>query len=84
MEEPPLLMSVNMGGELGVLRVRKHPLSIQVHPLIAKITPLKIEIKEKFIDHPLIGKIGYPLKIEIKQKFIKHLEILRSNKNTSI
>ena len=26
------------GGELGVLRVRGHPLSAQVHPLIAKYT----------------------------------------------
>ena len=26
------------GGELGVLRVREHPLSAQVHPLIAKCT----------------------------------------------
>ena len=29
------------GGELGVLRVREHPLSKQVHPLIAKSTPSK-------------------------------------------
>ena len=29
------------GGELGVLRVRKHPLSMQVHPLTTKSTPSK-------------------------------------------
>ena len=29
------------GGELGVLRVREHPLSLQVHPLTAKSTPSK-------------------------------------------
>ena len=29
------------GGELGVLRVREHPLSKQVHPLVAKSTLLK-------------------------------------------
>ena len=30
--------SVIRGGELGVLRVREHPLSEKVHPLIAKST----------------------------------------------
>ena len=29
------------GGELGVLRVREHPLSIQVHPFTTKSTPSK-------------------------------------------
>ena len=29
------------GGELWVLRVREHPLSMQVHPLTAKSTPSK-------------------------------------------
>ena len=29
------------GGELGVLRVRKHPLNVEVHPLTAKSTPSK-------------------------------------------
>ena len=27
------------GGELGVLRVREHPLNVEVHPLTAKSTP---------------------------------------------
>ena len=31
------------GGELGVLRVREHPLGAQVHPLIAKCTLSKYE-----------------------------------------
>ena len=29
------------GGELGVLRVREHPLNVEVHPLTAKSTPSK-------------------------------------------
>ena len=29
------------GGELGVLRVREHPLNVEVHPLIVKSTPSK-------------------------------------------
>ena len=29
------------GGELGVLRVREHPLSMKVHPLTTKSTPSK-------------------------------------------
>ena len=29
------------GGELGVLRVREHPLNMEVHPLTAKSTPSK-------------------------------------------
>ena len=37
------------GGELGVLRVRKHPLSEKVHPLIAKSTLSKQ--KKKVIKH---------------------------------
>ena len=39
------------GGELGVLRVRDHPLSMQVHPLTAKSTPWKW--KENLMKHPL-------------------------------
>ena len=31
------------GGELGVLRVREHPLSAQVHPLTAKSTLSKLK-----------------------------------------
>ena len=37
------------GGELGVLRVREHPLSAQVHPLTAKSTPSKQ--KKNIIKH---------------------------------
>ena len=33
---------VTRGGELGILRVREHPLSTQVHPLIAKSNPSKM------------------------------------------
>ena len=39
------------GGELGVLRVREHPLSEKVHPLIAKSTLSKQ--KKKVIKHNL-------------------------------
>ena len=35
------------GGELGVLRVREHPLSEQVHPLTAKSTLSKL--KKNFV-----------------------------------
>ena len=40
------------GGELGVLRVRKHPLSAQVHPLTAKNTLSKL--KKNFVKYLLI------------------------------
>ena len=33
--------SATRGGELGVLRVREHPLNMEVHPLTAKSTPSK-------------------------------------------
>ena len=32
---------IDRGGELGVLRVREHPLNVEVHPLTAKSTPSK-------------------------------------------
>ena len=35
------------GGELGVLRVREHPLRTQVHPLIAKSTLSKLKNNNK-------------------------------------
>ena len=37
------------GGELGVLRVREHPLNMEVHPLTAKSTPSKW--KENLMKH---------------------------------
>ena len=42
---------MSRGGELGVLRVREHPLSKQVHPLIAKSSPSKQ--KKKIMKHHL-------------------------------
>ena len=32
---------IDRGGELGVLRVREHPLNMKLHPLTAKSTPSK-------------------------------------------
>ena len=49
-ESAYLIASVR-GGELRVLRVREHPLSMQVHPLTAKSTPSKW--KENLMKHPL-------------------------------
>ena len=40
------------GGELGVLRVREHPLSAQVHPLTAKSTLSKL--KKNFVKYLVI------------------------------
>ena len=40
------------GGELGVLRVREHPLSAQVHPLTAKSTVEKLN--KNFVKYPEI------------------------------
>ena len=34
-----MVSSEGGGGELGVFRVREHPLSAQVHPLTARSTP---------------------------------------------
>ena len=45
------LTTVGRGGELGVLRVREHPLSENVHPLIAKSNLSKQ--KKKVIKHHL-------------------------------
>ena len=41
----PLIWQQTRGGELGVLRVREHPLRTQVHPLIAKSTRSKLNKK---------------------------------------
>ena len=37
----PIASLETRGGELGVLRVREHPLNVEVHPLTAKSTPSK-------------------------------------------
>ena len=43
------LFGSHRGGELGVLRVREHPLNMEVHPLTAKRTLSKL--KEKLMKH---------------------------------
>ena len=48
------------GGELGVFRVLEHPVSTQVHPLIAKSTPSKLN--EKFLHKT-------PCNTKIQQKY---------------
>ena len=51
--EPSLAPSSELrGGELGVLRVREHPLSAQVHPLTAKSTLPKL--KKNFVKYLVI------------------------------
>ena len=45
MEIPCFYYILPRGGELGVLRVHEHPLSMQAHPLIAKSYPFKMKRK---------------------------------------
>ena len=46
------ILGPSRGGELGVLRVREHPLSAQVHPLTAKSTLSKL--KKNFVKYLVI------------------------------
>ena len=65
------------GGELGVLRVREHPLNLEMHPLTAKSTP---QNERKLNETPFQTDIhqsygGFDVHIRIRTAIIHHFAL---------